>query len=209
MTFKSIFRLLEFLIQYFSRKNIGKLLLKLPATFFPNYRIILRPVILENNGKPRRLTVYQMASSDTEESDEHESYCNCDSTYCRVSSENWRALKHVSRRKLMVSNSDEVVTSVGTPMAPAVGKIEIRKNIFENHPFVTPPLRKITVEELSSVKLRKSVNFPVSPRSPVVPDIIGVLRKRFIVMHSPNMFSRNPDVGEDSDNSLKPNSFCE
>lgn len=204
MSVKKVFALLEFLIAYFSRKHVAKLLLKLPASFFPNYRLVLNPVQPRNNQKARRMTLYEIRNSDNEESDAEEFHCNCRNIYYPGLQGNWKTIENLSAITELLPLCHNVTTSE-TPRKAGLG---LKKKIFEHNLFATPPLRKITVEDLSSVKLRKSVNFPVSPRTPAMNDIIGVLRKRYVVMHSPNMLTNCPDSGAESDNSASGNSFC-
>lgn len=201
MSIKKVFTLLELLIEYFSRKNIAKLLLKLPSSFFPNYRIVVTTMQVPKNVKDRRLTLFQLKHSDNEESDPNDVYCHCRSTHYPTSGGTWQ--ENFKTPKCLDCGSE-----MSSVKPPKMDVSAIRTKIFEKNLFATPPLRKITAEELSSVKLRKSVNFPISPRSPLVNDIAGVLRKRFIVMHSPNMLTDYYESAEDSENSVTANSFC-
>lgn len=199
MSLKKVYAVLEFLIEYFSRKHIAKLLLKLPAGFFPNHRIILSPIPLDHNRKIRRLTLYDLKKRYGEESEVNDVYCNCRSTHSYIPHDKWRAIENIAIQDMMVS---ELIKPAETK------KPGLKRKIFEHNLFATPPLRKITVEQLSSVKLRRSANFPISPRIPEIRDITEVLRKRFVVMHSPNMLSRYTESGDESDNSTTENSFC-
>lgn len=173
MSLKRLLNFFEILLEYFSRKKVAKLLVKLPAGFFPNYRIILSPVMVKENRKSRRLTRFEVRlNSDSEESDTGIFHCNCTST----------------------------------PKEKRTTKDEQNK-MLEKNLFATPPLRRITAKELSSVKLRKSVNFPISPRVADARDILGVLKKRFVVMHSPGTYAGHTDSGEISEHSASTNSF--
>lgn len=193
MSFHKVRVVLGFFIEYFSRKHIAKLLLKLPSIFFPNYRIVVGPVITDTNRCIRRKTILHTSNSD--DSYEGDFQCNnCRNMYLKRKSENWQSVKHFETDDNEESENEN---------SPNDNKLDIKKNIFERNLFATPPLRKITAKELSSVKLRKSVNFPLSPPTPEIHDFAGILRKRFVVMHSPNMLSEYPEAHEeDSDISI-------
>lgn len=202
MSIKKVFTLLELLREYFSRKHIGKLLLKLPSSFFPSSGIVVNTVQARKNLKNRRLTLYQLKNSSNEEFDPNDVYCHCLNTHYPTAEKNWQ--ENFKTPKCLDCGNDMLSVKPPTPSKMEMSKI--RKKIFEKNLFATPPLRKITAEELSSVKLRKSVNFPISPRTPFATDIAGVLKKRFVVMHSPNMLTNYYD-SEDSEHSISGNSF--
>ncbi|KAG5893308.1 hypothetical protein JTB14_001715 [Gonioctena quinquepunctata] len=84
---------------------------------------------------------------------------------------------------------EEVTSTVDTPKTQTVGEERMlsltpasqRIPLLEDL-LLTPPLRKITVAELSSVRLRKS-DFQKLVKTPEVNDMLSVLRKRYAVMH--------------------------
>lgn len=203
MSVKKVFALIEFLKEYFSRKHVAKLLLKLPSSFFPNFRIVVNPEQFRSQRKPRRITLNELKNSRiTEESDKEEEFrCTCRGSCYPVAEDNWGFVKNFPIGYEVLPECENVKSF----NAAEPHQSENRKTIFEPNLFATPPLRKITAEELSSVKLRKSVNFPISPRTPVVNDIVGILRKRFVVMHSPNMLTNYIENEEESETSVTRN----
>lgn len=210
MKFKNfVFYIFEnYVITTISRKNVCKLLLKLPSNIFPSYRVQISSILIENN--VRRLTLgvenYSNSSNwDSSEEQDDDSYGCC--KYCRkLCYEEQECCTSTEDEEYKISESNVIEdTPVFEILEPAKSYSEnyseFLKHKVDDGLMLTPPLRKITIRDLTSVKLRKCMDSVNIPRTPEVNDMLNILRKRYAVMHSPSYLkdsSSNSDWCDES-----------
>ncbi|XP_030756974.1 uncharacterized protein LOC115882867 [Sitophilus oryzae] len=223
MKFENIFRKLYIKFSQFEaphkRKFISKLLIKLPKSLFPNYRVIVNPVIITSNR--RTLNITRRKSDSSSESDSwYSSFSSISDEETRKSIKKrknrrqkcckhcrkvYRGIKHyindsnssrdslnkrindLSSTSLPRSEFSDVISDdekINIPEPPPLPPSDFLK--FNTEDFVaSTPQKRITTQDLGSVKLRPSTIQLKLPRTPEVHDMMQVLRKRFAAMHSP------------------------
>lgn len=249
ISIKNIFLVIEnCIVDLSSRKRVSKWLLKLPAQFFPSNRLIISTTVIERNKKVRKLRKIALEYSSESSEEEFGNHKLSKSKYvcCKYCHKLFHSdVEEKTSPNTKINNLDincmEVSSSVDTlavtesndpVLTPPLRRITLAdltsvklrpsqnfKNIsrlsagpqfpnaspdHEGTPnvsgnlFLTPPLRKITIEELTSVKLRPSQAFQKIPKTPDVQDMLNVLRRRYAAMHSP-MASENDSFTSDED----------
>lgn len=238
------------IIDLSSRRCISELLLKLPPHFFPSYRLVISTLVIERNRKVRKskrpLLEYDSDSSGEEDGihgSSRNEYSCCKYCHKLFYADVEEKYSPKANHDDLDINSTEVSSSVDAlaiprsiinaeePMStPPLRKITLEdlasvklrasqgfnkmskaSPLFPSASFsrerplntsgnlmLTPPFRKITMEELKSVKLRPSQNFQRMPRTPDVQDMLNVLRRRYAALHSP-MGSENDSFTSDED----------
>ncbi|XP_057662214.1 uncharacterized protein LOC130897397 [Diorhabda carinulata] len=150
----------NFIIKITSRRVFGKLLLELPSTLFPKYRVTITSMLIEHNKKMRQSTGYQSDRNTTTD----------------------------------YTTDDESETILG--MAQESQRLEEIRNLI-----LSPPLRRITAQDLNSIKLRKCEDLPEGKNnySSEISDLQAILRRRFAVIHSPYGSETETDFDDDAD----------
>nr|CAH7747281.1 unnamed protein product [Callosobruchus chinensis] len=196
------------IIKITSRKFISKLLLKLPSQFFPSYRVLVSAVIIEDNLK-RRSVMHKPAIYSSSSSDEEDDGSSTNIEKCKRSC----MLQKTYFFHSTINHSDESCDESSQENHDACGNtIDIHfseqkfvkfseeyteileQNVVVKHSFEppgTPPLRKITANDLASVHLKPSKDSARTPRTPEVSDILNILRRRYAVLHYSPASSNN------------------
>lgn len=162
--------------EMFSRRCIGKLLLKLPSSFFPTYRVIFNVQVINNPGKDKDVAT-----------DSEYKCCKCCDGLYRYDEE----LEKSKSEKSLDSDREASLQSTPIPKPPPFPDYDYDE--FAIKPCSTP----IFLSDISQVKLRRSVDRRDSPRVLEVNDMLQILKRRYAAIHSPTFF-----VNDSSDENL-------
>ncbi|XP_072384178.1 uncharacterized protein [Diabrotica undecimpunctata] len=197
-----------------SRKLFGKLLIKLPSCFFVTYRIVVNEQIIEFNRKVRQLIGFDYINNTSEHTSDDDDFE--DSAVLRPRTD---ILQQFDEEVLYKpSSTPEKTIPKLSPVTHYIHGWQLKKaqlclkeSIHENQTrnfvgsqpiqlIVTPPLRRITTDDLNSVKLKRPEIIPDAV-IPTTNDLLAVLRRRFAAMHDSYNSESESDIADEMNNS--------
>ncbi|XP_028147929.1 uncharacterized protein LOC114341339 [Diabrotica virgifera virgifera] len=199
-----------------SRKLFGKILIKLPSCFFVTYRIVVNEQIIEFNRKVRQLVGFDYINNTSDHTSDDDDFE--ESAVLRPRTD---ILQQFDEEVIYKPSSTPEKTESIPKLSPVTNYIHgwqmkkaqicLEESIHEPQTrncvssqrlqlIVTPPLRRITTDDLNSVRLKR----PALVSDAVIPttnDLLAVLRRRFAAMHDSYNSESESDIADEMNNS--------